>query len=137
MMYRINSSGFTLMEIMIAVGLVLTLSAVGIPIYTGYISNAKIDLAKQNLNSIYLAELNYYHENYEYFITGTTCGNHNNLITNSLFYGEKLINNDYFNFCIIKSAGGYIAKAIEKNGDQEISIDNLNNLITKGSYHGD
>ena len=49
-----NENGFTLIEILITVSLILILSSIGVPIYNGYIKESKINLAKSNLNSIYL-----------------------------------------------------------------------------------
>ena len=62
-MKTLTNKGFTLIEMLIAVSLVLILSSIGIPIYNGYIKNSKIDLAKSNLGSIYLAEINHFYEN--------------------------------------------------------------------------
>ena len=122
-----NESGFTLIEILITVSLILILSSIGVPIYNGYIKESKINLAKSNLNSIYLAEINYFYENHRYYITGTTCGNHNEALIEDLFLGEAVINKDLFKFCVIEDNDGFIAKAIGDN-DQEITIDNMNNL---------
>jgi prepilin-type N-terminal cleavage/methylation domain-containing protein len=122
-----NENGFTLIEILITVSLILILSSIGFPIYNGYIKESKISLAKSNLNSIYLAEINYFYENHRYYITGTTCGNHNEVLIKDLFLGEAVINKDLFKFCIIENNDGFIAKAIGEN-DQEITIDNMNNL---------
>lgn len=123
-----NMRGFTLIEIMVTVSIILILSSIGVPIYRGYLDDSKITLAKQNLNSIYLAETNYFYENNEYYLSGTTCGDHNILIINNLFQGQKIIGNDYFEFCIINNNDGYKAKAIEISGNTEVSIDHLNNI---------
>ena len=126
-MKYLTNKGFTLIEMLIAVSLVLILSAIGIPIYNGYIKSSKIDLAKSNLGSIYLAEINHFYENHEYYITGTTCGNHNEALINNLFSGEAVINKDLFNFCVLQSSDGFLAKAMGEN-KQEITIDHNKNL---------
>lgn len=123
----ISNKGFTLIEMLIAVSLVLILSSIGIPIYRGYIKNSKIDLAKNILSSIYLAEINYFYENHQYYITGTTCGNHNEALINNLFFGEAVINKELFKFCVLQNNNGFMAKAIGYN-NQEITIDHKNNL---------
>jgi|TARA_B110000438_G_C15332721_1_gene444424 prepilin-type N-terminal cleavage/methylation domain-containing protein len=132
-MKNLTDKGFTLIEMLISVSLVLILSSIGIPIYNGYINDSKIDLAKSNLSSIYLAEINYFYENYQYYITGTTCGDHTELLINDLFMGEAVINKELFKYCVIKNNDGFLAKAIGNN-KEIITIDHMNNLqiIRKG-----
>ena len=126
-MKTLTNKGFTLIEMLIAVSLVLILSAIGIPMYNGYIKSSKMDLAKSNLGTIYLAEINHFYENHKYYITGTTCGNHNEALINNLFSGEAVINKDSFSFCVLQSGYGFLAKAMGDN-NQEITIDHNNNL---------
>ena len=121
-------NGFTLIETMITVSLIVILGSIGIPIYKGYLEDSKISLAKQNLHSIYLAETNYFYENNTYYFSGITCGDHNVSIITNLFQGQSLIAKDNFNFCIIKIADGYEAVATEINGKNKITIDHLKNI---------
>ena len=116
---------------MVTVSIILVLSSIGIPVYKGYITNAKIELGKQNLNNIFLAQSNYFFENNEYYFSGSTCDNHNSLITKFLFGEQNLIATDNFNFCIIKLNNGYKAIATEKKGKTQITIDHLNNIYIK------
>ena len=113
---------------MLTLSITLILTAVGIPIYRGYLSDAKVNLAKNNLNSIYLAETNYYFDNNKYYSTGETCGDHNSSIIDNLFQGERVISTDIFNFCIIRNNGGYTAHAIQIKGGNQVTIDHLKNL---------
>lgn len=124
-----NKRGFTLIEIMITVSIILILTSVGIPIYKGYLDEARINLARQNLNSIYLAETNYFFENNEYYISGKTCGDHNTSIENNLFNNENLINGENYYFCIMENNDGYKATANQISGPRKITIDNLKNVV--------
>lgn len=131
---RLKIRGFTLIETMVTVSIILILTAVGIPIYTGYLSDAKVNLAKNSLNSIYLAQTNYYFENNEYYSSGETCGNHNGSIINNLFHGEKVISTDNFIFCIIKNNSGYEAQATQIKGNNQVTIDHLKNITINNDY---
>ena len=122
-----SNNGFTLIEMLIAVSLVLILTSVGIPMYNGYIKDTKLNVAKSNLRSIYLAEVNYFYENNKYYVTGTACGNHNESLIKDLFMGEAVISKDLFSFCVLKNNDGFIAKATG-NRNLELVIDNMNNL---------
>lgn len=60
-------SGFTLVEIMIALAIVAILSAIAIPAYNGYITTARMSEAHNNLAAIRLAQEEFFLENNRYF----------------------------------------------------------------------
>lgn len=69
-MPRINK-GFTLIELMITVGIISIIATIAIPAYNGYIKTAKMTEAHNNLAALRLAQEEYFLENNEYF-EGTT-----------------------------------------------------------------
>jgi len=91
-----KSRGFSLIELLIVVALIGILSAIGIPMLQGMISDAKISTAKNNLQSIYVAQLEYKSDNGSYYNTGG--GNKTNLINSVLFSGNQTLdlNSDHY-----------------------------------------
>ncbi|HEY3347567.1 MAG TPA: prepilin-type N-terminal cleavage/methylation domain-containing protein [Nitrospirota bacterium] len=67
----INKSGFTLIELMIAVAIIGILAAIAIPNYMRYMSKAKQAEAKSNLKGIFTVETTYYSE-HNVFVTDFT-----------------------------------------------------------------
>jgi prepilin-type N-terminal cleavage/methylation domain-containing protein len=67
-----KEKGFTLMELLIAVAIVVILAGVGIPIYLKFQTGAKHAEASTNLNGIKLAEESYKLSNGTYLICGVS-----------------------------------------------------------------
>jgi len=67
-----TTKGFTLIELIIVVGIIAIISAIAIPAYTGYIKTAKMSEAYNNLAALRLAEEEYFTENNSYFFGTTT-----------------------------------------------------------------
>ncbi len=115
-------AGFTLIELLIVVAIIGILSAVGIPMYNGYILDSKESAAKNNLRSISLMESDYYSENNEYYWTDS--GNSQTpLINNNLFGGKKVLDEDghYYYFIGIhrnNNVKGFQAYAYPKSGNK-------------------
>ena len=115
-------AGFTLIELLIVVAIIGILSAVGIPMYNGYILDSKESAAKNNLRSISLMESDYYSENNEYYWTDS--GNSQTpLINNNLFGGKKVLDEDghYYYFIGIhrnNNIKGFQAYAYPKSGNK-------------------
>lgn len=129
--------GFTLVELLVVVALIGILSAVAIPAYNGYIDSVKTNSAQNSLRLIYLAEVEQFSDNGEYYSVSSNCGSNSHLanaINTNLFGGSKTIsqeNKPDFYFCIESSdiATEYKAFAYKVNGDDWFSIDQNNDHI--------
>lgn len=64
-----KNKGFTLLELMVVIALIGALSAIGIPAYQGYVSDAREKEAKNTLQTIALQQKSFYSENFRYFTT--------------------------------------------------------------------
>jgi prepilin-type N-terminal cleavage/methylation domain-containing protein len=131
-------AGFTLIELLIVVAIIGILSAVGIPMYNGYILDSKESAAKNNLRSISLMESDYYSENNEYYWTDT--GNTQTpLINTNLFSGKKVLDEDghYYYFIGIhrnNNVKGFQAFAYPKSGNEgtKFCINNFDEKLKEG-----
>lgn len=65
-----HSSGFTLVELMIAVGVIGVLTAIAIPAYIGYIDTTKMQAVKHNAVTLAGFEDTYFYEN-DTYLAGT------------------------------------------------------------------
>ena len=131
------TKGFTLVELLVVVALIGILSAISIPAYNGYISSVKANSAQNSLRLIYLAEVEQFYDNGEYYTVTSSCGSASHLassINTNLFDNSKTIpqeSNPDFYFCIESSdiATEYKAFSYKVNSDDWFSIDHNNNHL--------
>ena len=136
-MVRKLINGFTLVELLVVVALIGILSAIAIPAYNGYINSVKVNSAQNSLRLIYLAEVEQFSDDGEYYTVTSSCGSNSHLassINTNLFDGSKTIpqeSNPDFYFCIESGdvATEYKAFAYKVNGDDWFSIDHNNNHL--------
>ena len=67
---KFNTTGFTLLELMIVLAILGIISAIAIPAYTGYIKEGRKSECRNEIAAITIAESQFFLENNAYF-TGT------------------------------------------------------------------
>ena len=95
------SKGYTLLELLVVIAIIGILAAVGVPMYQGYISDAKAKDAQNTLQSIALQQKSYFNKQFCFYVTGE--GDKAGLINTGLFGSEleadgpiSMTNNKYF-----------------------------------------
>ena len=111
--YSDTKLGFTLIELLIVIAIISILSAVGIPWYQGYTAQAKEKQAVNNLQSIKLAQTNYYRDRDNFYpcpaATVTTAD-----IDKQFFGGNGELLKGSYDYKIIGTCSGYNLQAIPK-----------------------
>ena len=103
-----RKSGFTMIELMVVVIIVAILSAIAVPLYTGYIKNSRKSEATARLGAVLTAAKSYNQENSGWPTTSSASG----------FYGD-FTGSDHFTYAQTSSAstGHYIARATGNGTD--------------------
>ena len=127
-----NSGGYTLVELLVVVAIVGVLSAVGIPIYTGYVQGARDKEAQVVVRSIAAAQETYMMYNRVYF--SAPCDNASaQQISEKLLSGSKL-NTTHFNYCTTVDGGlakpNFIVTATNKVSGKQFKLDRDGNELT-------
>ncbi len=79
-----RNSGFTLIELIVTVGILAILAAIAIPAYNGYIATARQGAAESNLDPLRLAEEDYWLDNGTYIAGNWIPGGSKTLETGNL-----------------------------------------------------
>ena len=102
--------GFSLIELLITLGILAVITAIDLPAYKGYIITAREAEGHNNLAALQMAEEEYFLENNSYFAGA----NYTQLQDNSNGLWTRTGNDDgtfNFTYAVTLSGGGYEAKA--------------------------
>mgnify|MGYP001201857310 FL=1 len=105
--------GFTLIELLVVIAIISIIGAVGVPWYQGYKIQAKEKQAINNLQSIKLAQTEYYRDNEEYYpcpaVSTVTAS-----IDTVFFGGNGDLSQGAYEYEITGGCASYTVKAIPK-----------------------
>jgi prepilin-type N-terminal cleavage/methylation domain-containing protein len=101
--------GYTLLELMVTVGIIGVLAAVAIPAYNSYTETATVGTARANADQLAMFEDNYFYENAT-FLAGTyDPGGDVTTLPNGLDW-QPAGDNDLFKYVVAAGACGDISK---------------------------
>ena len=119
--HKAKIKSFTLIELLVVLAILSIIAAIGVPILTGFINDAKETTAKNSLHSIAMIEADWRSENGDYY--GTNTGNQTAVINQNLFGGKKTLDEqgDYMYYVLRTSSSSFKAFAVPKNSSSSLS----------------
>jgi len=126
-----NHLGFTLLELLLVVALIVIIAAIGTPVYLGHVKNAKITDAKNSLSAIAMKQEQYKINTGGYYISANnTCNNAgSSAVQTALFGNLKGMSTEYWCYYTeVANTSGFIASACDISATSDCyTLDNLNN----------
>jgi prepilin-type N-terminal cleavage/methylation domain-containing protein len=124
--------GYTLIELLVVVALIGVLSAVGLPLYTGYVNGAREKEVQATLRSIAAAQEAYRLLIGSYF--NVACDDLSATKISESLLSKHALNTTYFNFCASSDTSltspNFLVRAINKKTGKQFTIDQDNNELT-------
>ena len=108
-----KKKGFTLVELVITIAIVIILSVISVPIYRGYVDKAKWSEAYALLGMIYSAQKNYYSEYGNFLDENQSSSGTGNFTCNEEVLGIDARGNKYFTFFTVNWDGGHINRGFD------------------------
>ena len=98
-----KKKGFTLVELVITIAIIIVLSSISVPIYKNYVWNAKKSEGYMLLATIRDAQLNYRNEHGNFlFFTGTCSKTNNGWTCNETVLGIDARANKYYSLLFVQ-----------------------------------
>ena len=139
--FRKNKTGFTLVELVIVIAIVIILSVISVPIYRGYVDKAKLSEGYALLGTILSAQKAYYSQYGNFLKWAQSSAGSNKWTANEEVLGIDGRGNKYFTWFSVSGGGDnrykyYFDTAVQKptdfqDGDNTMLLLQYN--ITKGA----
>jgi type IV pilus assembly protein PilE len=141
---RHQPSGFTLLELMVSLGIAALLAAIAIPGYSRYVNKSRAKGACSDLVALSMALENYMQKSSSLTYPALTAGtpiaakvaDRTAGVVTQAFTGWSPAEGTYYTYTVSSSTTGYTFTATAQRGSCTLTIDNVNNRGVTGNDCG-